>query len=109
MRLRWVSNANEMNTKKHEMYMANSRKFAFGTQRNLYSTDLRLGIALGNTNFRFRVGCFRVFRYQHGGIGNAKSLRWGCDPTQGPDASSFASQWNIGFSIPLLWGHVSDL
>ena len=38
----------------------------FGTQRNLYSTDLGWGFALGdNTNFS-------VFRYQHVGIPNAK-------------------------------------
>ena len=36
--------------------------------RNLYSTDLRLGFPLGDANFRFGVGCFCVFRYQHVGI-----------------------------------------
>ena len=80
------------------MYMANAQNFAFGTQRNLYSTDLRLGFALGDANFRFGVGCFRVFRYQHVGIGNAKSSRWGCNQTQGPDPSGLASQCDIGFS-----------
>ena len=79
--------------------MANTNIWRFGTQRNLYSTDLRLGYTLGNANFRFGVGCFRVFRYQHVGIGNAKSLRWGCNPTQGPNASAFASQWNIGLTL----------
>ena len=44
------------------------KNFAFGTQCNLYSTDLRLGFALGDANFRFGIGCFRVFRYQHVGI-----------------------------------------
>ena len=40
---------------------------------------------------------FSVFRYQHVGIGNAKSSRWGSNPKPGPNASGFASQWNIGF------------
>ena len=35
-------------------------------------------------------------RYQHVGIGNAKSSHWGCNPTQNPNTSGFVSQWNIG-------------
>ena len=53
--------------------------FAFGTQRNLYSTDLHLGFTLGAANFRFGIECFGDFRYQH--------------------ASGFASQWNIGLKM----------
>ena len=34
-----------------------SKNFAFGTQRNLYSTDSRCGFALGdNANFKIRIG-----------------------------------------------------
>ena len=43
----WLPKANEIDKKKHELYMANVKKLHFGTQRNLYSTDLRLGFALG--------------------------------------------------------------
>ena len=43
---------------------------------------------------------FFFFRYQHVGIGNAKSLRLGggggVRPARDPNASGFALQWNIG-------------
>ena len=38
----------------------------------------------GNANFR-------VLKYQHVGIVNANFSRWRADPTQSPNASSFAS------------------
>ena len=37
------------------------------------------------------VGSALLFRYQHVGIGNANSLRWGYRPTQHTDASGFCS------------------
>ena len=52
----------------------------------------------GNANFVFRVGGkanFSVFRYQHVGIANT-NFREIC---VGPNASSFASQWNIGLNL----------
>ena len=36
------------------------------------------------------------FRYQHVGILNTKFLPGGFRPTQGPNASGFGLQWNIG-------------
>ena len=58
------------------MHMA-PEKFAFGTQCNLYSTDLRLGLVSGVTqNLGLASGVkqiFRVFRYQHVGIPNVKN------------------------------------
>ena len=67
---------------------------------------LALGFCVGaNANSRVGVGGntnFSVFRYQHVGIGNAKSLRWGSKPTRGPNASAFASQWNIGLRVFLI-------
>ena len=52
--LRWLPNANEINTKIHEIYMANAcPNFPFGTQRNLYSTDLHWGFALGTRILKF--------------------------------------------------------
>ena len=67
--LRWVPNANEINTKKHEMYMANARNLCLGHNATYIPLTFRFGVR-GNSNF-----C--VFRYRHVGIGNAKSLRWG--------------------------------
>ena len=51
----------------------------------------------GNANFRVRVGCARLFRYQHVDIPNAKLSLWGSKPTRQPNTSFFALQWNIGF------------
>ena len=64
----WLPNANEIDTKKYEMYMANTRNLHLGPIANLYSTDLRLGFTLGilaildtnmlvqpTQNFAFRV------------------------------------------------------
>ena len=79
--------------KQHEMYMINAKEIAFGTQRHLFSTDLRWGfVSGGNANFR-------VFRYQHVGIPNAKLWHLGSRPTQGPNANVIASQWNIGLTF----------
>ena len=58
MRLLWIPNANEINTKKHGQH----EKFAFGTQRNLYSTDLHLGLALGvNQTLGLALGVTQIF------------------------------------------------
>ena len=72
------------------MYMANARILHLGPN----ATYIPLTCVWVS---RWVTQCFCVFRYQHVGIGNAKSSRWGCNPTQGPNASGFASQWNIGF------------
>ena len=45
---RWVPNANEIYTKNMK-YTWPTPAFCFGTQRNLYSTDWRRGLALGLT------------------------------------------------------------
>ena len=42
---------------------------------------------------------FSDFRYQHVGIPKAKLWRWGSEPTPGPNAKGFASQWNIGLRL----------
>ena len=39
--------------------------------------------------------------YHHVGISNAKFWRRGHCPAPTPDARYFASQWNIGFTVPL--------
>ena len=60
----------------------------------------------GNANFRVGVGGnanFSIFRYQHVGIGNAKSSRWGTNPMQGPDASGSLPQWNIGLKLSCIF------
>ena len=56
----------------------------------------------GNGNFRVGVGGnanFSVFKYQHVGLGNTKSSCWGSNLTQGPKASGFTLQWNIGLKF----------
>ena len=51
---RWVPNANEIYTKNMK-YTWPTPAFCIGTQRNLYSTDWRQGLALGPTQI-FGVG-----------------------------------------------------
>ena len=100
MGLLWIPNANEINTKNMKCTWPTPAP-RVGHPANLYSTCSRWGFAWVNANFRVGVGGnanFSVFRYQHVGIGNAKSLRWGSNPTRGPNASGFASQWNIVFT-----------
>ena len=95
---------------------AQREKFAFGTQCNLYSTDLRWGFTLGETQILGLASGkakFCVFRYQHVGIPNAKLRRLGSKPMPGPNANGFASQWNKGFKglflkiITILMRHVT--
>ena len=98
---RWLPNANEIDTNKHEMYMANARNLRLGPNATyiplICGGVLRwvmqiLKFALGLMQF------FCVFRYQHVGISNAKLWRWGSKPTPVPNANGFASQWNIGLN-----------
>ena len=96
-------NANEIDINKNEIYMA---KILHWGPKATYSPLIHVG-GLRWANFMFRVGGnanFRVFRYQHVGIAHA-NLR------VGPNASSFASQWNIGFRIKKTTqiGHWIDL
>ena len=90
---RWLPNANEINTKNMKCTWP-TPEFCVGTQRNLYSTGLRLGFASGKTQIR---GFALAPRYQH----IAKFWRGGYCPTPTPSARYFASQWNIGFNIPI--------
>ena len=79
--LRWLTNANEINTK-HINVRGQRESFAFGTQRNLYSTDSCWGFALGDTQCK-------IYMLVYFALGNAKV----------PNANCFASQWNIGFIL----------
>ena len=47
------------------------------------------------------IGSASLFGYQHVGISNAKPSHWGSRPTRDPNASCFALQWNIGFTVGL--------
>ena len=90
------------------MYMPNTRTQRQGIHHNLYSTCSRWGFGVwvgGDANFSVRIGGntnFSIFRYQHVGTPNTKLSRWGYCPTRQPNASVFASQWNIGYNVPLL-------
>ena len=91
-----------LGTKRNEIYTKNMKctwptpAFCVGTQRNLYSTDWRRGMALGMTQI-LALGNAKI--YQHVGIFNAKFWRRGHCPTTTPDARYFASQWNIGLTL----------
>ena len=73
----WLPNTNEIDTKNMKCTCP-TREISLGSQRNLYSTDLRWGFALGvtqilglalgfgvggNANFRFGVGGKPVFAF----------------------------------------------
>ena len=79
----WLPNANEICTKKWNVH-GQRKKFAFGTQRHLYSTDWRWELASGVTQI-LALGNAKI--YQHVGISNAKVWRQGHCPTPTPDAS----------------------
>ena len=98
-----------MKVTQNEMYMANASPNARGPNAT-YIPAARIGHfrrALGTICSRWallawvagRVGYARLFRYQHVGIPNAISMRWGSKPKQGPNAKGFALQWNIGLRI----------
>ena len=85
-------------TQKNEMYMVQCKKFAFGTQGKLYSTELRLGFAFGVMHilglasgvkqiFAFLDTNMSVTQTQNSGIGDL-GQRENC-----------ALQWNIGFPL----------
>ena len=101
---RWVPNAIEIYTKNMKCTWP-TPVFCVGTQRNLYSTDWRRGLASGKTQI-LALGNAKI--YQHVGISNSKFWRRGHCPTPTPDARYFASQWNIGLTpmLTLLSGWV---
>ena len=77
--------------------------FALGTQCNLYSTDSRWGFALGETQILcFALGTSKILGFldtnmlvlarQIFALGEPPNVKI----CVGPNASSFASQWNIG-------------
>ena len=78
--------------KQHEIYM----KYTYGqrqkTQRHLYSTDWRRGLASEVTP---------ILGLASGVTPNIPTCWYilVLPPTPSPDASSFASRWNIGFSF----------
>ena len=82
----WLPNANEINTKNMKCTWP-MKKFAFGTQRHLYSTDLYLVSRLAS-------GVTQIFAFLDTNMlvspmpnsGNAR-----------PQCENFASQWDIGF------------
>ena len=91
---RWVLNANKIYTKSMKCTWLKPA-FCIGTQRNLYSTDWRRGLALSKAQI-LALGNTKIYRDV--GISNAKFWRQGYCPTPNPDARDFASQWNISFS-----------
>ena len=93
----------------HEIYMANASPNA-REPKETYIPPARVGSRIGHyrlplSNISLRwallacIGSARLFRYQHVGIPNAKSSRWGSKPTRGPNTSGFVLQWNIGMAF----------
>ena len=85
-RLRWVPNANEINTNKHEMYMANARNLHLGPN----TTYIPL-----TSVWVWRWGVTQILRLASGGYANfafldtnTKFWRWGSRPMQGPNAKN---------------------
>ena len=94
-----LANANEIYTKNMKCTWP-TPVFCVGTQRNLYSTDWRRGLASGKMQI-LALGDAKI--YQHVGISNTKFWRRGHCPTPTPDARYFASQWNIGLTLVFRW------
>ena len=94
---RWVPNANEIYTKNMKCTWPKPA-FCVRTQRNLYSTDWRRGLASGKTQI-LALGNAKI--NQHVGISYTKFWHRGHCPTPTPDARYFVSQWNIGFRMCL--------
>ena len=91
---------------KHEMYMANVNQTLTYPMRPIFHIYKRVGligtrVELISTRVGLIgtcVGYARLFRYQHAGIGNAKTSLLGSKPMPG-NANGFALQWNIGFMV----------
>ena len=89
---RWLLNTNEINTKNMKCTWP-MPEFCVGSQRNLYSTGLRLGFASGKTQLLgFASGKTQTNYAKHVGIFASGDVKV-------PNASSFALQWNIGFKL----------
>ena len=89
---RWLPNANKMSTNNMKCIWP-MRKFCVGDPTRPIFHWLALGLCVGgNANFI-------IFKYQYVGISNAKLWRWRSKPMPGPNANSFASQWNIGLIL----------
>ena len=74
------------------MYMADANNLHLGPNTTYIPLTCVGGFALGDANFRFGVGCFRVFRYQHVGIfciGKRKILASGALPNTKPRRQVF--------------------
>ena len=103
--LRWVPDANEIYTKNMKCTCP-TRKFCVGTQRNLYSTGLRLGFASGKTQLLGFASGKNAKNWRHltqkiptCWYPQRKSLASGLLPNANPRHQNFASQWNIGLRV----------
>ena len=81
----WVPNANEIYTKNIKCTWP-TPVFCVWTQRKLYSTDWRRGLASGKTQI-LALGNAKI--YQHVVNSNAKFWRWGALPNANPRRQVF--------------------
>ena len=88
---------------------AQRKIFALGTQRNLYSTGN--GVHVGyptrmkstQKNEMYMTNARDTNMLVFLALANAKVLSFALDNAKLPDASSFASQWNIGLSVNIMF------
>ena len=119
LHLRRLPNANEINTKNMKCTCPTQGPNARDPTQPMFHW-LALGFASGKTQLLGFASCKtrrgKRKRYQHVGIlasGNAKVSSFASGNAKVPNASSFASQWNIGFSSyptapPLLYLPLGD-
>ena len=88
---RWLPN--QMKSTKN----GQRKKFAFGTQRNLYSTDSFLGVLRWVTQIVLLCNLTQIYQHVRGfALGDTKVLSFALGDAKVPNANGFASQWNIG-------------
>ena len=92
---------NEINTKKRNVH-DQRENVVLRTQRNLYFTDSCSGFALGVVEISaLALGVMQILALldTHMLLLPMQIFALGADPTQSPNASRFASQWNIGLTL----------
>ena len=97
----WLTNTDEMGTNNMKStWPTPVPRVGDSTPPIFHLLVLGVGVG-GNANFS-------VFRYQHVRISNEKLWHWGSEPTRGPNANGFASQWKIGFRGDVKFPHIVE-
>ena len=75
------------------------KKFAFGTQCNLYSTGSYWGFCISSRENFASPNARETNMLVFFALGNAKVLSFTLGDAKIPNVNGFASQWNIGFKL----------